>query len=394
VIVGTLWISHTVYFFNYMMVGALAPLIRGELGLTSADIGLLCSAVTIGSGASQIPSGIISDSFGAKWVMFSGLILIGGATMAVSLATSFWPIFLLLVLVGAGIGANQTPGSKAIIMWFSVKGRATAMGVKQTGVTMGGVLSSFVLPWVALHFGGWRHGFITAGLAAFAAALIVVTLYREPPAQPRESPRQSAHSNSDAVSLLFDRDFLLFSASGVLLMLTQFAFTGHFVLYATSALRLPVDTAGALLGVAFVAGVVGRLFWSASSDYLFKAQRKIVFLLVGIIGAFVLIGFVPLSSDAMAPVYIITALFGLSGLGWNAVYLTRVGEFGGKALAGRATGVNFVIVNIGAMVGPPIFGYIVDATHGYGKAWVFMSLCMAMVAVLTWMQKKDRLVTE
>ena len=79
---------------------------------------------------------------------------------------------------------------------------------------------------------------------------------------------------------------------------------------------------------------------------------------------------------------------------WNAVYLTAVGEFPGKALAGIATGVNFVMVSIGAVVGPPLFGYIVDRTSGYAESWLFTSLCMAAVAFLSLIQKKERLATQ
>ena len=395
VIVGTLWVSHAVYFLNYMTVGTLAPLIRGELRLSSAEIGLLCSAVTIGSMASQIPAGILSDSLGAKRVMVTGLLMLGCATVTICFVRSYWSMFLLLVVVGLGIGANQTPGSKAIVMWFPLKGRATAMGIKQTGVAMGGMLASFSLPALVLYFNSWRSGFLVAGLASLASAVLVLALYQEAGPRSVESPRPSTLWTPKTLRIFFDKDFLLLSAAGIFLMIVQFSFTAHFVLYATSILQVPVDKAGFLLGLSFMAGISGRIGWSISSDYLFRARRKIVLTWIGALGALVLAGFVPLSaSGSRATAYIMSVLFGAIGLGWNALYLTAVGEFPGKALAGIANGVNFVIVNIGAIVGPPLFGYIVDRTGGYGESWLFTSLCMAAVAFLSLIQRKERLATQ
>lgn len=153
VIVSLLWVSHTVYFMNYMTVGTLAPFIQPELKLSSAQVGFLCSAMTIGTILIQIPAGMLCDRYGTRWVMGMGLWLTGSAAMALSWAHGYGALFGLLVLAGVGIGCNQAPSSKAIIMWFPSKGRATAMGAKQTGINMGGILASVLLPAIALHYG-------------------------------------------------------------------------------------------------------------------------------------------------------------------------------------------------------------------------------------------------
>ena len=395
VIVGVLWVTHTVYFLNYMTVGTLAPLIQPELRLTSAQIGLLSSAVTIGSLLIQIPAGFLSDRFGAKWVMASGLLLMAVSAMAISSMSSYLGIFLLLIWMGIGIGCNQTPASKAIVMWFSLKGRATAMGIKQTGVTMGGVLASFFLPMIALQFQGWRSGFRAAGWAAFVSTALLLLTYKKPPEEPKESLQSTIQWRDSFLKLLSERDFLMIGAAGILLMLVQFAFSAHFVLYATSVLHFPVKKSGVLLGLAFLTGAIGRVGWSVVSDYFFSTRRKIVITLIGLFGALVMAGFLLLGEAPSArAVCLLALLFGLTGLSWNGVYLTSVGEFPGKALAGLATGIIFVIVNVGAIAGPPLFGHLVDLTGGYHASWLLTSFCMAMVAFLSKIQRKERLVME
>jgi ACS family hexuronate transporter-like MFS transporter len=395
VIVAILWLSHVIYFLNYMTIGTLSPFVQPEFQLSATQIGLLCSAVTVGSLVSNIPAGMLSDTFGAKWIMVVGLILIGCSELVICFLDSYIWIFLFLILVGMGIGCNQTPASKAIIMWFSLKGRATAMGIKQTGVTLGGVLASFLLPFVALNCGSWRYSFKLAGIASLLCAVLVLFLYIEPPRHPADNSRDGISWKNNVLTLFKERDFIFIGLTGILLMLAQFSFLAHFVLYATKVLGLSVKKAGAILGVAFFTGAVGRVAWSISSDYLFGAGRRIVLTIIGATGAFITIAFISLSGESsLLTVYALAALFGFTGLAWNAVYLTRVGEFPGRALAGVATGVNFVVVNIGAIAGPPLFGYFVDFTGGYSTSWLFTGMCLAMVAFLSAIQKKERMLTE
>ncbi len=58
--------------------------------------------------------------------------LVGASALLISTFNSYFPILCILVFLGAGIAANQTPGSKAIILWFSAE-EGHRMGIKQTG---------------------------------------------------------------------------------------------------------------------------------------------------------------------------------------------------------------------------------------------------------------------
>ena len=391
-IVSILWVSHTVYFLNYMTIGTLAPFIQPELGLTSAQVGFLCSAMTIGAILIQIPAGILCDLFGTKWVMGAGLLLTGGAAISMSWVYAYSSAFFLLILAGMGIGCNQAPGSKAIILWFSPKGRATAMGIKQTGINMGGVLASVFLPAIALHFKDWRFSFKAAGLASLLSAVSILFLFKDPPQQPDHSFQSSRSRKGEIRDLIFDRDFLLICLYGALLMITQYSFAAYFFLYATRVLHLPIHRAGVLLALVFGMGAFGRIGWGLMSDYLFGGRRRPVFILIGTICAIVLVTFVFLKTYPLpGPIFLCVIFFGLTGMGWNAIYLTLVGEFPRRELAGIATGIAFVITNIGTVLGPPLFGYLVDLTGEYTVSWFFLGFCMLMVAILSKVQRRDRM---
>lgn len=295
IIVSILWVSHIVYFLNYLTVGTLAPFIQPELRLTSAQIGLLCSAITMGSMMVQVPVGILCDHFGAKWVMSGGLVLMGGAGISMSWIHSYTGAFLLLVLLGMGIGCNQAPASKAIITWFPQKGRATAMGIKQTGINIGGVLASVLLPTLALQFNSWRIAFRAAGFGSLFSAFLVFTLYKETVSGSGDS-FQKIFLKRAILQLLSYRDFLLICFSGILLMITQYSFSTYFMLYATKVLNFPVRQSGILLGLAFGTGAFARIGWSLISDYLLGGKRKTILIWIGVLAAFTSVAFIPLKS--------------------------------------------------------------------------------------------------
>jgi MFS family permease len=295
------------------------------------------------------------------------------------------------MFLGLGIGCNQAPASKAIMTWFSTKGRATAMGIKQTGINIGGVLASILLPALALQFNSWRFSFKAAGVASLFSALLVFTFYKETYVFSGSSFRMPFLKKS-FLYLLSKRDFPLICLSGVLLMMTQYSFTTYFMLYAIRILNIPIHQSGVLLGLAFGMGAFARIGWSLLSDFLLGGKRKPILILIGILASLTSAAFLLLDSfPSKGLLYLLVIFFGLTGIGWNAIYLTMVGEISGKELTGIGTGISFLISNLGVVIGPPLFGYLIDVTGEYHLSWVFICLCMAMVAFLNKIHPKEKI---
>ena len=87
---------------------------------------------------------------------------------------------------------------------------------------------------------------------------------------------------------------------------------------------------------------------------------------------------------------LIFAIFGFSAIGWGGLNLIFVSESVRKEVAGIAMGFSLMILLIGNIVGPPIFGLIVDVRGSYSLAWWFLTACsIAAVAVIS-MVKEDK----
>lgn len=84
----------------------------------------------------SIPMGWLVDSVGVYWTMAVGQLIVGSFILCISLVNSFHTICGLLFLAGMGHGTINPSTGKAVMSWFSIRGRATAMGINNTGIPM------------------------------------------------------------------------------------------------------------------------------------------------------------------------------------------------------------------------------------------------------------------
>ncbi|HFH1388033.1 TPA: MFS transporter, partial [Shigella flexneri] len=69
-----LFMAGIVNFLDRSSLSVAGEAIRGELGLSATEFGVLLSAFSLSYGFSQLPSGILLDRFGPRIVLCAGLI--------------------------------------------------------------------------------------------------------------------------------------------------------------------------------------------------------------------------------------------------------------------------------------------------------------------------------
>src|SRR5439155_11822221 len=337
-----------------LAVAPLAPVLLDALGLTRAQIGLLVPAIYLGGVLMSMPAGWITERLGIRATLAAGLLLEAAMIALASEASRFTT--LLACLFGAGVGfsvVNPTTG-KAIIERFPMRERGVAMGIKQTGLTLGGMLAAFTLPAVAVRW-GWQTAFAVAGGCAALGALAGALSGRgqSAAAQPAiEDPPRFA----EVGRFLRNRSFVVLLVSGFTMALTQSSVLAYFALYARDRLGYGVIAAGGLLAAAQAGGTVSRLAWGAVSDRLFGGRRRPCLIINASIGAAACLVFalgLPLPGAVAA---LVTFIFGAGAFGWTGLYLALAAEVGGTRYAGLLTGVAVTCAWSGILVGPALFG--------------------------------------
>jgi MFS family permease len=360
---SSLWIVST---------GALMPFFRSELGLGQTQLGLILSIQLIGSVAMTSVAGLLTDRFGDKALVFWSGALMGTALIVASLVQNFaWLIGWLLVY-GIGYAAVTPAGSHAIIFFFRKADRGLAMGVRQCGVPLAGVVGSLLLPLVALHF-QYRGALAVAGLLTLVACSIASGLYREP----RELHGERVAVGSlllEMVQIAREWRLIYLTLASMVLACAQFALLGFLTLTLSHQANYPITAAVAFFTISQLAAAGGRLSWGWISDRIFRGSRALPLALVCVIVAAASLAVASL--DATAPwlvVALIAIALGFAAEGWFGVSIIGFAEIGGEEHSGSALGVGLTWTLLAAFVTPPLFGALAQA-HGYSAAWRYLAV--------------------
>jgi len=378
-------LAHALGALSVLSVAPLSPFLLDALGLSRAQVGLVLPAVYLGGVLMSLPSGWLTDRLGVRLTLGGGLVVIGALVVAASFARGLPALLAALVGAGFGFSVLNPSSGKAVIEWFPPRGRGFAMGIKQTGLTLGGLTGALTLPPLAQAL-GWRWALATAGAVSLVAAVLVLAIYRVPPApepaQPTSWPRLA-----ELGVFLRRPGVLIVFVSGLALSTAQSSVLAYLALYAKETFALSAVAAGQVLAVAQVGGTASRLVWGAISDRFFGGRRRpgvVVNALVGA-GSYTLLALgAALPTPSVIP---LAFLAGAGAFGWVGLYFALVAEIGGARYAGLLTGVAVAFAWSGVLVGPPVFGLLLEWTGSYRYPWLALSLVAVVVAAaLPWLK--------
>ena len=279
VVLGVLWITYIIVFLNRLSVGPLAPFFKDELHISSTQVGLIMSAASLGYMLTMIPAGWIVDRIGARWPMATGEFIAGMCMIGLFFVPSYRWLLALMFITGMGCGFLLPATTQGVIAWFPRKERATVMGLKQTAVSIGGIITAATLPAIALAL-GWRYGFLMLGIVAIFIGTVALVLYKEPPTAASSSMKSEDVVVSVSLgAILKSREIWLIACCGLCIAWFEMAVIAHLVLYLKEILLFGVIVAGGLLAVTETGGAIARPGAGLLSDRVFGGSRKQVFML-------------------------------------------------------------------------------------------------------------------
>lgn len=159
-----LFLAGIVNFLDRSSLSVASEAIRGELGLSATEFGVLLSAFSLSYGLAQLPSGMLLDRIGPRIVLGAGLIFWSLMQALTGLVNSFSHFILLRIGLGIGEAPFMPAGVKAITDWYIQKERGTALGIFNSSTVLGQAIAPPVLVCMQLAW-GWRTMFVTVGLA-------------------------------------------------------------------------------------------------------------------------------------------------------------------------------------------------------------------------------------
>jgi MFS family permease len=353
----------------------LLPFVKSEFGLTYGQAGLIANIAFLGTMASLLVAGWAVDALGERIVIVTGGVIAGLAAIAAGLSPILVMLIVALVVLGIGVGTATPSGTSAIRAVFARDERAFAMGVRQMGIPIGGLLAALILPSLAISH-GWRLGVVAAGCAAVVIALVLAVTY------PRRHTGQGSSRQAGRAARL-TKNVALTGAAGNFLLAGQICLVTYLVVFLVRDWKMSITTAGLLLAVAQAAGALGRLGWGMVSDRLLNGSRRTVLIMAGLVsaGGCLVLSLLPVESPHVWLVLTIALLAG-GAVGWTGVQMTLLSELAAPGFEGRTVALGMFLQQPSILLTPLAFGLIVDWTGSFRIAWQVLAAFVLIGALV------------
>jgi MFS family permease len=332
--------------------------------------------------------GLAFDRLGPRLLMPLGALLVGGGLVLSSFANSLVGLYVSYGIITAlGQGALGFVGHNALISFWFVRRRATAIGIASMGQGLG-ALVMVPLTQILISQVGWRWTFIITGsLLLFVLVPANALLQRRTPEEIGQFPDGDTASATEHPGFghghkgTGGRDWTLAEA------VRSFPFwsvtVGHLALGTalfminTHAIAHFVAVGYEKLAASFYFGFIGfirigaTILWGSVSDRLGRSKAYGVAVLVTALGVACMIAMTV--SAPLWLVYLTIALYGVGHSAGNPTYGAVIGDI----FSGRKIGLIFgyleISFGLGSALGAWLGGYLFDLTGSY--AWP-LSVCL------------------
>ena len=179
VVCALLFTATAINYMDRQVLGILVLPLQKELGWTERQYGIIIAGFQATFALGLVLSGPIIDRLGTRIGYALAVTICSIAAVAHGFVRSVMGFGAVRLLLGLGESGNFPSAVKATAEWFPARDRAFAMGLFNSGSTVGAILAPLVVPWIALTF-GWRAAFILIGLLGFLWIPTWLFLYRRP----------------------------------------------------------------------------------------------------------------------------------------------------------------------------------------------------------------------
>lgn len=326
---------------------------------TSTELGEAIAGFFISAAVCSILFARFVEKIGPIKIMRIGISISALTMLLISFWAKSWPeLALCLMLGGTANGIVQPSANSFLSKSVRPSRQGLAFGIKQSAIPTATLLAGLAVPLVALTI-GWRWVYFL-GVFISLISLLLMPKHSFTPTKSPSAPKATIHLRP-------------------LLILTIAMTLGSSAANALGTFAVPYGVfehftpgqAGLIAALGSVGALFSRLFVGNLADKLKRGHLNLVMLMLGV-GA---MAFATLSfgmSSSFIPAIVIGFMF---GWGWTGLFNFVIATTHPQA-AGHATGITQSGAFLGAIIGPVVFGLLIE--HGsYQWAWIFCLLAAA-----------------
>ena len=328
-IAALLFASTIINYLDRQTLSLLAPYLKVQYHWTNTDYAYIVIAFRIAYTIGQTVFGRLMDKLGTRRGLTFAVAWYSLISALTTLASGIYSFSFFRFLLGAGESANWPAATKAVSEWFPKQDRALATAFFDSGSSIGGAVSPFIVLFIYFHW-GWRPAIAIPGVLGFLWILVWRKTYHPPESHPLISDAERnmlAQDKSDLATTSGSRprwrDLLKFPQTWGTIVARSFTdpvwyfVTDWFPIYLV-AKGIDLRNGIVAVWVPFLAADLGNFAGGIASGWLIKrgwplgrARKAIVFF--GGTGVMLLIPTIFTTS-----LFLITLLFALSTFSYAA----------------------------------------------------------------------------
>jgi MFS family permease len=364
------------------LTGALAVSLRRHLHLDATALGLGVATFFATSALCSARAGAMAERRGPLPIMQGAALAAVVSLAAVPLVATDAGLLAACLAVGGIANGAMQPAVNLLLATAVPGGRqGLAFGVKQAGIPTATLLSGLAVPGIAVT-AGWQAAYLAAAALAVVVLAVLGGYRRRHPGDRTPTPpvgsepvratgprRRRRRPTPAPAAADLDRRPLVVLAVAMAAAVAAANALGAFVVSSGVAHGLSESTAGFLSAAGSIAGLSARVSfgWHADRDPE-RGGAGIALRRVTLLVAAGVVGYLLLATGSSAA--IVPGVLVAYGAGWgfNGLFNLAVVRANPHAPA-RATGITQIGTYAGGMVGPLLFGTLVDRA-GYTAAWL------------------------